>query len=272
MTIRGIYNADGITTYTVADTHLVTSKSLGGKIIYGEGDLKVTAQTTPAMSVKVASGLCSINGAMLQNTASYTVNIESNTANYPRIDAIVAYISGTIRQIKVLQGTPSSSPISPSCTASAYIKLAEVYVGVGVSAIQAVNVTDSRETNGQAIIASLSEEVLRLRGMEEYKVVHADKESDRGYRLYEDGYCRAWNSGIQNIMGNALSITIQLPYTFKNKASCSAIARFVGSNNIPINLISRMDSGNTVMLYYPAGAVPQIANGNGSWFVCVEGY
>ena len=272
MTIRGIYNADGITTYTVADTHLVTSKSLGGKITYGEGDLKVTAQTTPAMSVKVASGLCSINGAMLQNTASHTINIESNTANYPRIDAIVAYISGTTRQVTVLKGTPSSSPSAPSCTANTYIKLAEVYVGVGVTAIQASNVTDSRETNEQSILNSLSEEVLRLRGMEEYKVVHANKAADRGYRLHEDGYCRAWNSGIQNISGNALSITITLPYTFKNKASCSIVARFTGSNNIPINLISRMDSGNTVMLYYPASAVPQMANGNGSWFICVEGY
>lgn len=272
MTVRGIYNADGITTYTVADVHLITSKSLGGKIVYGENDLKVEAQSTPAMSVKVASGLCSINGATLQNTASYTVNIESNTASYPRIDAIVAYISETTREIKVLKGTASSTPSAPSTTSSSYVKLAEVYVGVGVSAIQSANITDSRETNGQSIINSLSEEVLRFREMEEHKVIHSDKKADRGYRLHEDGYCRAWNSGIQNVAGNSLSITVPLSYTFKNTASCSVVARFVGSNNIPINLISRMDTGNSVMLYYPSGSTPSIANGNGSWFVCVEGY
>ena len=272
MTVRGIYNADGITTYTVADAHLITSKSLGGKIVYGENDLKVTAQTTPAMSIKVASGVCSINGALLQNTASYTVAIDSNTASYPRIDAIVACISGTTREIKVLKGTASSNPAAPSTTSSSYIKLAEVYVGVGVSAIQTVNITDSRNTNNQSIINSLSEEIIRFREMEAYKVTHSDKEADRGYRLHEDGYCRAWNSGIRNIAGNALSITVTLPYNFKNKASCSVTARFIGSDNMPINIITRMDSGNTVFLYYPATAVPKLANGNGSWFVSAEGY
>ena len=86
MAIRGIYNADGMTTYTVADAHLITSKSLGGKIVFGENDLKVTAQSSPAMAVKVSSGVCSINGALLQNTASYTIDIESNIESYPRID------------------------------------------------------------------------------------------------------------------------------------------------------------------------------------------
>lgn len=122
---------------------------------------------------------------------------------------------------------------------------------------------------------SVKEELIMLKDkvkdIEAYKVTHADR-ADRGYRLYEDGYCRCWNSGIRNITGNGLSITVELPYTFKNKASCSVIARFVGSNNIPINLIARMDSGNTIFLYYPATSIPQMANGNGSWFVCVEGY
>lgn len=123
---------------------------------------------------------------------------------------------------------------------------------------------------------SVKEELITLKDkvedIEAYKVTHADISADRGYRLYEDGYCRSWNSGIQNISGNALSITVTLPYTFKNKASCSITARFIGSDNIPINIMTKMDSGNTVMLYYPENSIPQLANGNGSWFICVEGY
>lgn len=276
MAIKGIYNADGSTTYTTTDVKLINSKFANNKIVWGDSNLKVTAQTSPAMSVKVAAGLCSINGAFLQNTASYTVSISSNTASYPRIDAIVAYISGTDYQIKVLQGTPNTSPSAPSTTSSYYVKLAEVYVGVGVTAIQNSNITDSRETNNQTVISSLSEEIINLlskvSSLEEYKVTYANKGTDRGYRLHEDGYCRAWNSGLQNISGNALSITVTVPYEFKNKASCSVTARFTGSNNIPVNIITRMDTENTVMLYYPANAIPQLANGNGSWFICVEGY
>ena len=35
MAIRGIYNADGTTTYTVADQRNIHSKSFGVKVIYG---------------------------------------------------------------------------------------------------------------------------------------------------------------------------------------------------------------------------------------------
>lgn len=274
MAIKGMYVADGITTYTTADVKLINSKFANNKIVWGENDLKVEAQTTPAMSIKVTSGLCSINGDFLQNTSSYTVSINSNTASYPRIDAVVAYINGTTREIKVLEGTASSNPSAPSCTSSIYVKLAEVYVGVGVTAIQISNIKDCRSEND--ILNSLSETLLDIKetvdDMKDYKVIHADISADRGYRLEADGYCRAWNSGIQNIGGNALSITVTLPYSFKNKASCSVTARFTGSNNIPVNIITRMDTENTVMLYYPANAIPQLANGNGSWFICVEGY
>lgn len=165
MAIRGIYNADGTTTYTVADFKLVNSKILGGKIVFGESALKVSAQTSPNMTVKVAAGECSINGPLLQNTTSYNVTIESNSASYSRIDAIVAYISGTTFQIKVLKGTPSSSPSAPSTTASYYLKLAEVYVGVGVSAIQEANIKDCREENSQLILISLSEEIKNLKAL-----------------------------------------------------------------------------------------------------------
>lgn len=159
MAIKGIYNADGVTTYTTADVKLINSKYANNKIVWGDSNLKVTAQTTPSMSVKISAGVCSIDGAFLQNTASYTVNIASNTASYPRIDAVVAYISGITYQIKVLQGSANAIPTAPSTSSSYYIKLAEVYVGVGVSAIQESNIKDCRSTNNQIIITSLSDEL-----------------------------------------------------------------------------------------------------------------
>src|SRR5574344_2257629 len=154
MTIRGIYNADGITTYTVADQRNIHSKSFNGKIIYGDTALVVSAQSTPNMTVKVSSGECSINGAILQNTASTNLTITSNTAAYARIDAIVAYINGTTYDLRVLKGTAAAAPSAPDCSSNMYIKLAEVYVGVGVSSIQNSNIKDTRSTNNQYIIES----------------------------------------------------------------------------------------------------------------------
>ena len=163
MAMKGIYVADGTTKYTSADVKLVNGKIVGGKIIYGDTDLKVEAQSSPNMSVKVSAGLCSINGAFLQNDSSYTVTITSNSSSYSRKDAIVAYISGTTFQIKAVQGTPSASPVAPTVNSSSYIKLAEVYVGVGVSSIQNSNITDCRNTVGQNITDSLMDEIVTIK-------------------------------------------------------------------------------------------------------------
>lgn len=163
MAIRGIYNADGTTTYTVADQRNIHNKSFNGKIIYGDTALVVSAQSTPDMTVKVSSGECSINGAILQNTASTNLTITSNTASYARIDAIVAYINGTTYDLRVLKGIAAAAPVAPDCSSNSYIKLAEVYVGVGVSSIQNSNITDCRNTVGQNITDSLIDEIVTIK-------------------------------------------------------------------------------------------------------------
>ena len=163
MSIRGIYNADGTTVYTVADQKNIHSKSFGNKVIYGDTALVVSAQSIPDMTIKISSGECSINGSILQNTASMNITIASNTSSYARIDAIVAYINNTTYDIKVLQGTPGAIPSSPNCSSNLYIKLAEVYVGVGVSSIQDSNITDCRDISGQNIIESLTKEIVDIK-------------------------------------------------------------------------------------------------------------
>lgn len=163
MTIKGIYNADGTTTYTVADQRNIHSKSFNGKVIYGDSALVVSAQSTPNMTIKVSSGECSINGAILQNTASTNLTITSNTASYARKDAIVAYINGTTYDLRVLKGTAAATPSAPDCSSNMYVKLAEVYVGVGVSSIQNSNITDCRNAVGQNITDGLSSEIVNIK-------------------------------------------------------------------------------------------------------------
>lgn len=165
MAIKGLYNADGTTTYSVSDVKLLHNKFISGKVIYGKSDLIVAAQTTPEMSIKVSSGLCSINGAFLQNTASYTIPVVNNSASYPRIDCVVAYISGTTYSLRVIQGTASANPVPPTVSSSVYVKLAEITVGVGVTSIQASNIKDCREKNNQLILTSLSEEIKNLKAL-----------------------------------------------------------------------------------------------------------
>ena len=131
---------------------------------------------------------------------------------------------------------------------------------------------DNLTTTSKEVVAAINEINEKVDYLDSFKIVYSDKGTDRGYRKHEDGYCRAWGSGIQNIAGNALDITVAIPYSFKNTASCSVMARGVDNENKPINLITQMSSSNQVRLVYPSTMTPQLANGAMSWYVCVEGF
>lgn len=269
MSIKGIYVADGTTKYTSADVKLVNGKIVGGKIIYGDTNLKVEAESSPNMSVKVSAGVCSINGVFLQNDSSYTVTITSNSSSYPRKDAIVAYINGTTFRIKAVKGTPSASPVAPAVSSSSYIKLAEVTVGVGVTSIQSTAVKDCRTENDQSIMSSLSEIVADLYN---YRVDYSSGATSNGYRKHADGFVYAWTFGTKNVTENALSFYVTLPYKFQNMDSCRLTARFNDYDLKPHVLACKFMNGNTVMIYKPASSTPKIANGKGTWYVQVEGF
>ena len=148
---------------TIADLKRMENSKISNKIIFGtDSTLKVTAKSTPDMSVDVSSGLCISAGLYNYSSTSVNIPIESNTASYPRIDAIVVYLNGISSCIKVLKGTAAATPSSPVCTSNTYIKLAEVYVGAGVSSIQSSNITDCRAKDGQHIIESLSDLIFTM--------------------------------------------------------------------------------------------------------------
>lgn len=131
---------------------------------------------------------------------------------------------------------------------------------------------DNLTTTSKEVVAAINEINEKVDYLDSFKIVYSDKGTDRGYRKHEDGYCRAWGSGIQNIAGNALDITVAIPYSFKNTTSCSVMARGVDNEGKPINLIVQMSSANQVRLVYPSTMTPRLANGGMSWYVCVEGF
>ena len=191
------------------------NSKISNKIIFGtDSTLKVTAKSTPNMSVDVSSGLCISAGLYNYSSTSVNIPIESNTASYPRIDAIVVYLNGISSCIKVLKGTAAATPSSPVCTSNTYIKLAEVYVGAGVSSIQSSNITDCRAKDGQHIIESLSDLIFTMEsnlnslitkvnapsqvttlGSYPYSPTTLDATPNRIYRI--DGYNKAEVQGME---------------------------------------------------------------------------
>lgn len=128
--------------------------------IIGSGDLAVTQNGTPNMSVNVAAGGAFIRGTQstvqgayhLANDASVNVAISAADATNPRRDLVIAqvrdaYYSGSTKdaRITVVTGTPAASPSDPSL--SSYpnaLVLARVAVAATVTSITTANITDLR--------------------------------------------------------------------------------------------------------------------------------
>lgn len=131
--------------------------------VIGPGDLQVTANATPNMSVNVAAGFASIVGSQLSltqgsyhcyNDAAVNKTIAPADATNARNDLVVASVqdaiySGTNNQwvIQVITGTPSATPVDPTVPANS-IKLARVVVAANTTSITSGAITDLRPRAG----------------------------------------------------------------------------------------------------------------------------
>ena len=126
--------------------------------VVGSGDLAVTQNGTPNMSINVAAGSVVIDGTEsgtqgfyhMVNDATLNVAIAAANATNPRIDLIVAKIqdaqySGATNagSIVAVTGTPAASPSPPAAPANSVI-LAQVAVAANATSITNANITDFR--------------------------------------------------------------------------------------------------------------------------------
>lgn len=132
----------------------------GGHGVTGSGDLAVTQNGTPNMSVNVAAGRAFIRGtetaSLNQGVYSFfndaTVNLTIGAADptNPRRDLIVAQVrdlnySGAVSdaRLAVIAGTAAASPSDPTPPANALV-LARVTVAAGVTSVTTAAITDLR--------------------------------------------------------------------------------------------------------------------------------
>lgn len=102
-------------------------------VIGGAAWLKVTAQSSPNLTVKISKGTCFIAGVLsgvTEDVASLSGFAAPSTN--PRIDIVQISTAGTITR---KAGTENASPSAPSPDAN-NIKLAEVYNRVGQTSIK----------------------------------------------------------------------------------------------------------------------------------------
>lgn len=134
----------------------------GGHGVVGSGDMAVTQNGTPNMSVNVAAGRAFIRGGVssgaatvgtyaVMNDATTNVSIAAADATNPRIDLVCVQVRDTNygeaaseARFFVVQGTPAAVPAVPSISGLNVLVLAQVAVGAAVTTIVTGNITDKR--------------------------------------------------------------------------------------------------------------------------------
>lgn len=145
--------------YTAKMDRQVLSGIIGAPGITSANAYRITQTTpSPTMNVVVEAGSAYVQGTdqvgqgiyHVFNEDSFVLNITASDTNNSRIDLIYikiydSEISGTqnMATIEILQGTPSSSPVSPALPTSA-LPLARVLVPANANAIVSGNITDIR--------------------------------------------------------------------------------------------------------------------------------
>lgn len=126
--------------------------------IVSSGDLAVSQNGTPNMSVNVATGMGFVFGTEatgqgayhVYNDATKNITIAAADATNPRKDRIIARIkdqsySGAVStfSLEVVTGTPAASPAEPTLPANSF-ELALVNVAAAATSITNANITDRR--------------------------------------------------------------------------------------------------------------------------------
>ena len=133
------YNADQMSEYFDGIVSDGVFQSVGGA-------LAVSAQSTPDMSVKVASGRAIINNKWIKNDADITLPITAASTAYTRITSVVVQLDPANRLIRITtkDGTPSGSPVAPEITENE-LEIARITVAANATSIAGSAITDKRE-------------------------------------------------------------------------------------------------------------------------------
>lgn len=118
------------------DSQIIRRGMLGEGVTMG---CRVTAQSTPNLSVNVAGGSVSVGGSA-KTVGGANLSIPTPDTANPRIDLIAIDSNGAIR---LTQGTASGMPYPPDLP-NGQVALAYMYVGAQATRILSADLVDKR--------------------------------------------------------------------------------------------------------------------------------
>lgn len=125
------------------------------------GTLMVTPSSS-GLAVDVASGKAWFNHTWTLNDASITLALETAETLLPRIDTVVVEVNTSTRvnSIKIIKGTPASSPVAPTLTKANYVyqfPLANISVAANATSLTTANITNRIGTSDCPWVTGITE-------------------------------------------------------------------------------------------------------------------
>jgi len=122
--------------------------------------MAVTANS--GMTVNVGSGRAWFNNTWTLNDTTLILTVDAAEVALNRIDRVIVEVNSDLgvraNAIKMLKGTPASSPVAPTLANSSTLHqyaLADIYVGVGVTTINSGNITNKIGTAGTPYVTGI---------------------------------------------------------------------------------------------------------------------
>ncbi|MDD6142756.1 MAG: hypothetical protein PUD16_04565 [bacterium] len=216
------------TEYTAQDAQLWFATRTSG--VYTNGHFSVSA--SGSMDVTLGKGIAWLNyaefaGCVYANTDDLVLTVPLSNGSMNRIDRLC--IRMEILEQKcyayIKQGTAARTPTAPSLQRDnvAYeISIAQIYVGTGVTAINAGNITDERLNSDvcglmRDGVTGIDTSMLEAQLAESLGNLSADLQTF--YEEQQDVFTE-WFAGIQNILNGDVAATLTSKVTvLENKAS-----------------------------------------------------
>lgn len=234
--------------YTAENDRLTAQASYTTTGTVGLTSMAVTAQSSPNMTVNVATGWASIVGNFTTNMGAYlayndavqVLNISTADPTNPRIDLIVATVSdaaytGSSNQVvfQVLTGTPAGSPAAPALPTNS-VSLATVAVAANATTVSQANITDTRvPAESNLVYAKPSQNVLINGGFDVWQRGTSGFTTGASYTADRWRLDTVSNTTIaQATLAAGLGSTYGLSITTSNATNSCSISQPIESVNI----------------------------------------
>jgi hypothetical protein len=239
------------------------ARNIGEGVRVGVADDLEPFADNSGMNVKVRAGEALVRGHYYKSTAVETLTVTAADPTNPRVDLVVLELDPIANSIilKVIAGTPASSPVAPTpvqTDAAVYQQvIATVAVAVGVFSIESADVTDSRtffvpNSAKQNTITGAATTITDSNLTINRAVVSdgSGKVAISAVTSTELGYLSGVTSAVQTQINTKANLTVTVRNTSTNTAITSAdngnIVRLTGATGRTITIDNVLSIGQGV--------------------------